>query len=238
MGRRQHAQRTMPNREQRHRLLGDGSLLQQARSRVRCGRSSECRIELPRTPTTVDLGTLLGVPMGPASATQAAVEVPNPRKQRCRTDRKAAVEVVPRRGRSQLRIRRDVGPAVLHVSVDCIGVRFRANLDFDRLLQLADTANLEEIDDFASIELFENEGGVQSNGTRITAYQLEPFVRRELRAERRKGNVRNVASWSGLDQFVWHLSRCTPVAYVRHRQTGRNSCSSCWGAPSSLCSRA
>ena len=177
------------------------------------GRSFDCRIELPRTPTTVDLDVLLGVPIGPA--------ILAPRlKYRIRgrrgtvTAARAAAELAHSRGRSQLKIGLDIGAAVLHVRVDCSGIRFRATLDFDRLLQLADTANLEEIDDFTSIELFENEGGVQSNGTRITAYQLKPFVRRELRAERRKGNVRNVASWSGLDQFVWHLSRCTPVAYV------------------------
>ena len=36
----------------------------------------------------------------------------------------------------------------------------------------------------------------------------------ELRADRRKGFVRNISSRSGFDQFLWLLSRCTPVPYA------------------------
>src|SRR5262249_23912673 len=42
---------------------------------------------------------------------------------------------------------------------------------------------------------------------------LKDFVRKELRAGRRKGFVRNIGSLSGFDQFTWHLSRCTPIRY-------------------------
>src|SRR5439155_11434482 len=90
---------------------------------------------------------------------------------------------------------------------------FCAVLDFDRLLQLADNADLERLDDFASIDVLEIGDAKEPKGTRITAHQIKNFVRRELRIDRRKGYVRNVASRNGLDQFVWHLSRCTPVAY-------------------------
>ncbi len=176
-------------------------------------RAFECRIELDRTPATIDLHSLLGVPID-----FALLEPRVTYRVQGRTGRvaaaKAGVECLRTRGRSQLRIGRDIGPAVLHVSLDCTGIRFRASLHFDRLLELADHANLEDLDDFASIEVFECQSHDQANGTQITAQQLKPFVRRDLRAERRKGNVRNIASWGGLDQFVWLLSRCTPVAYA------------------------
>ena len=56
--------------------------------------------------------------------------------------------------------------------------------------------------------------GWPKRGTVITAEQLKNFVRRELRADRRKGFVRNIGSRSGLEQFTWLLSRCTPVPYA------------------------
>jgi hypothetical protein len=95
---------------------------------------------------------------------------------------------------------------------DCKGLAFRAYLDFDKLLRLADTADLEKLDDFTSIDVFERDE--PKAGTVITAEQLKPFVRRELRVDRRKGFVRNISSRSGLEQFLWFLSRCTPVPYA------------------------
>jgi hypothetical protein len=98
--------------------------------------------------------------------------------------------------------------------VDCRKLAFRATLDFDRLLKLADNADLEKLSDFTLIEVF-SLPRESSCGTRISVEQLKPFVKRELRAERRKGFVRNVASRSGLEQLVWHLSRCTPIDYQK-----------------------
>src|SRR5262249_20816203 len=72
--------------------------------------------------------------------------------------------------------------------------------------------DLEKLDDFASIEIFEEEN--PRPGTVITAEHLKGFVRRELRVDRRKGFVRNISSRSGLEQFLWSLSRCTPIAYA------------------------
>src|SRR5205823_288228 len=100
----------------------------------------------------------------------------------------------------------------LSVNVDCRNLRFTAALDFDRLLALADAADLEHIEDFASIDIVEDTSA--KVGTQITAHQLKPFVQRELRLGRRKGFVRNIGSRAGLEQFVWQLSRCTPVEYV------------------------
>jgi hypothetical protein len=97
----------------------------------------------------------------------------------------------------------------------CLG--FKAALDFDRLLRLADNADLEQVDDFAAIDVYERQG-VRA-GTTITAERLKGFVRRDLRADRRKGFVRNIGSRGGYEQLLWHLSRCTPVPYALPENT-------------------
>jgi hypothetical protein len=163
----------------------------------------ETRVEV-ETPVTFDVPSFLGVPI-PQELLQERL----------------TCEVRRKRGRledgyqwnkkgTRLCIS-DVGPVTLKLRFHCKGLAFRAYLDFDKLLQLADSADLEKLDDFASIELLERK---QQSGTIITAEQLKPFVRREMRADRRKGFVRNISSRSGLEQFVWSLSRCTPVPYA------------------------
>ena len=102
----------------------------------------------------------------------------------------------------------------MQLSFDCKNLAFRATLDFERLLELADRADLDKLDEFASIEMWQQRKGEAFQGTRITACNLKSFVRRELRAERRKGNVRNIASRDGLERVIWYLSRCTPVCYA------------------------
>ncbi len=114
--------------------------------------------------------------------------------------------------RLRLSVDQDVGAVTVKVRFDCTGLAFEAYLDFDQLLRLADNADLEKLDDFASIDVFEQTA--PQVGTVITAEQLKPFVRRELRADRRKGFVRNITSRSGFEQFQWFLSRCTPVPYA------------------------
>lgn len=109
--------------------------------------------------------------------------------------------------------RRIAGPIAVKLSIDSSGLRFTAALNFEQLLLLADKADLEKLSDFASIEVIESEGKAAPTGTRIVAHNLKDFVRRELRAGRRKGRVRNIESQAGLDRFIWHLSRCTPVPY-------------------------
>jgi hypothetical protein len=106
-----------------------------------------------------------------------------------------------------------MGPIAAKISMDCRGISFEAVLDFEKLLRLADSANLESVQDFAQIGLFEDSRKSENNGTTIVAENLKPFVRRELRAGQRKGFIRNIGSRSGLEQFVWCLSRCTPLSF-------------------------
>ena len=106
-------------------------------------------------------------------------------------------------------------------------------LDFHRLLQLADSADLETLDDFATVELYENaeKGHV---GTRIVVEQLKGFLRTELRADRRKGFVRNIASRSGLEQFLWYLSRSTPIPYEFPQDGANSEVAELLGAPEQM----
>jgi hypothetical protein len=116
--------------------------------------------------------------------------------------------------RRQLNITRRVGAVRLQLSFGGENMAFRATLDFERLLELADKADLDKLDEFASIEIWPQPNNKSRPGTCITACNLKSFVRRELRTERRKGYVRNIASRDGLERLRWHLSRCTPVCYA------------------------
>jgi hypothetical protein len=117
--------------------------------------------------------------------------------------------------RGTVRIVRDIAGSIeLTLHFDCHDVAFFAVLDFERLLELADKADLDKLDQFATIDIRSVHESTRHTGTKITARSLRPFVRRELLAGRRKGNVRNIASRDGVEQFKWHLARCTPIEYA------------------------
>lgn len=101
-------------------------------------------------------------------------------------------------------------------SVDCSDLELRATIDFEYLLSLENKRNLEEIEDFCTVEVCEfpeNDGRINQHYTRITLHELKDFVVRDLVGARKHGNVKNVESRSGIDRFVWHLRRCIPVRY-------------------------
>ena len=171
-------------------------------------RSFFCNVALPETPAAIDIGTYLAVPVS-AEIFKERVKVAVKRKggKALREDRDFWFDPKKRR----LLVGK-YGPVVVRIRFDCRGLGFRSVLDFDRLLELADRADLDKIDDFASIAL-NLRSSPTATGTRITVSGIKGFVRRELRSERRKGYVRNVESLGGLERFVWQLSRCTPVPY-------------------------
>lgn len=163
---------------------------------------------LPKTPCRVSIDEQIGVPLPPAVlAERLEIEVWCKGK-KLREGRDYRIN----KKRSTLSVSKSATNVTVKTKVVCKGLRFSATLDFDKLLQLVDSADLEQIDDFATIELNES-GKPESFQTRITAEELRPFVRKDLRAEKRKGFVRNIGSRSGYDQFLWALSRCTPIAY-------------------------
>jgi Histidine kinase-, DNA gyrase B-, and HSP90-like ATPase len=171
----------------------------------------ETQAEHPETPATFDVLPFLGVPIPPDLLQHRLTsEVRRSGKRGGKLEEGRDYQW-NRKG-TRLSVGQDVGPVSVKFRLDCRGLAFRAYLDFDTLLRLADNADLEKLDDFASIDLFER--NEPKAGTVITAEQLKPFVRRELRVDRRKGFVRNISSRSGLEQFLWFLSRCTPVPYA------------------------
>lgn len=176
-------------------------------------RTFQCQEEQAETPFTFNLPSILGVPMDHGLLHRLLLcEVwrSGPRGEKLEEGR----HYVWKRKRSQLVIHEDVGAVTLKVTVDCKRLGFKAILDFDQLLRLADNADLEKLEDFASIEVYEIAEQSPLPGTRVTAEHLKSFVRRELRTERRKGFVRNISSHGGYEQFLWSLSRCTPIPYT------------------------
>lgn len=173
-------------------------------------RAFETHIEVPETPASFDVLSFLCVPIPKHLLGRLSCDVQRLRS-RARKLEEGRDYQRNRKG-TRVTINRDVGPVTLTVRFDCKGIAFRACLDFEKLLRLADNADLEKLDDFASIDVFEQD--TAKSGTVITAEQLKSFVRRELRGDRRKGFVRNISSRSGLEQFLWLLSRCTPIPYA------------------------
>ncbi len=180
-------------------------------------RPFEQTIAVERTPATVNLLDHLIVPIPPDLLREhLTVEV---RRDGPRSGKLTEGKDFIWKGRGpRLAIQSEVGPATIKMRIDCRALVFRATLEFETLLRLADNADLESIDEFAAIEVSRADPETPRRGSRITADQLKPFVRRELRAERRKGFVRNVGSRSGFEQFLWALSRCTPVPYATHEE--------------------
>jgi hypothetical protein len=174
-------------------------------------RTFEAQVEIPETPAIFDVMPFLGVPISHELIKgRLSCQVRRPVKRAGTLDEGRDYQW-NRKG-TKLSVNQHVGAVILRIRFDCRGLAFRACLDFEKLLQLADTADLEKLDDFASIDVFEEDS--PRTGTVITAEQLKGFVRRELRVDRRKGFVRNIGSRSGLEQFLWLLSRCSPVPYV------------------------
>lgn len=97
-------------------------------------------------------------------------------------------------------------------TVDCHAIELQATIDYDYLLGLEDDRNLATVEDFCQFRLIPASDARTQSFTHVMLH-LRGFVRRELQAPQRRGRVRNVASASGLDRFLWQLSRSAPVSY-------------------------
>jgi hypothetical protein len=182
------------------------------RLRVESGRDRlfSTTVSLPSTPATVDVSDVLGVPM-PRDILDGRVAVTVSAASGKRRKLVEGRDFKWQAKRQKLVISKKAGAVNVDLKFDCRGLRFTAVLDFEKLLRLADNADLEKLDDFATIDVNEAEIGKAESRTCITAEALRPFVRKDLRSERRKGFVRNIGSSGGYEQFLWSLSRCTPV---------------------------
>jgi hypothetical protein len=189
-----------------------------------------CAFEVEETPATIELDDLVGFAIPESLIGQCL---------RCSVNQISGHSgtLIPETHfkvdatRRQLNITRRVGAVRLQLSFDCKDLAFRATLDFERLLALADKADLDKLDEFASIEIWQQLQDEPFQGTRITAYNLKSLVRRELRTERRKGYVRNVASRDGLARLRWYLSRCTPICYATTDRPDAKRLQECLSVP-------
>jgi hypothetical protein len=86
---------------------------------------------------------------------------------------------------------------------------FHATLDFQYLLGLENEKDLGEIDDFYVLNYHRKSEAKPF--TRIVISGIKEHVVEELKAPRRSGNVKNVSSMSGLERFIWHISRNSPL---------------------------
>jgi hypothetical protein len=113
---------------------------------------------------------------------------------------------------------RVVAPNKLEIefSLNCRSLVFNALIDFDHLLGLENKKDLEEIEDFCTMEVHEfpeHSPEIDDHFTRITLNGLKDFVVREFAASKKQGYVRNIESHSGTEKFLWHLRRSMPVKY-------------------------
>jgi hypothetical protein len=113
---------------------------------------------------------------------------------------------------------RAVAPNKLEIgyTLDCTSLEFRALIDFDHLVGQENKKDLEEIEDFCTIDVHAlpaHSASVDDHFTRITLHGLKDFVVRDFAAHRKQGYVRNVESRSGTEKFLWHLQRSIPVKY-------------------------
>lgn len=140
---------------------------------------------------------------------------------RVQSVRCGAVELVPgdyRQDRTSIELSREAwsrfrGQTLsIQYSVDCRDVEWQAAIDYRYLLGLKDALDLGELKDFCRVRLVPHTDLSRSHVTSVKLYPHE-FIQRELLAPQRKGRVRNIASASGLDRFLWQLSRSVPVSY-------------------------
>ena len=163
-----------------------------------------------KTSPSIDIVSVLGVPIDPQLLNKVCrFEVTQSGKR----SKVAAINYELNANTGRLAFKKDFGPVDIAITINCNRLGFQATLDFGRLLKLADSADLEKLSDFTLIEVRELPRK-SKDGTTVAIKGLKSFVKRELRADRRKGFVRNVASRSGFEQVAWHLSRCTPIGYA------------------------
>jgi hypothetical protein len=109
----------------------------------------------------------------------------------------------------------------IHYSIDWRKVKIQATIDYEYLLNLGDEHNLSTLKDFCLVRILpiseeKKETFYKArprNSFTCVMMNLRDFVQRELQEPKRSGWVRNMASSSGQERFLWNLSRSVPVAY-------------------------
>lgn len=104
------------------------------------------------------------------------------------------------------------GKVTIQYSIDCSLTDIYAEIDYDYLLNLSDAANIANLDDFCKIRILPTSTNNSQHFTKLTLL-LEDFTKKELNNSQKRGWVRNIASSSGMERFIWYLSRSTPISY-------------------------
>jgi hypothetical protein len=90
-------------------------------------------------------------------------------------------------------------------------LELRALIDFELLFSLDPSKSLEDIDNFCDFFIHEvDETQIDQSYTEVTLIDIRDFTRAELFKTGKKG-AKNIESSSGINQFLWNLSRIIPV---------------------------
>jgi hypothetical protein len=95
-------------------------------------------------------------------------------------------------------------------SINCRPLLLQGRLDFNHLLSLEHQTDLHLLENFSDLSVTAVRGHPKSY-TRVRVKNLKEFVVRELTAPRKRGKGWNITSGSGKEQFLWNLSRSTPI---------------------------
>lgn len=94
---------------------------------------------------------------------------------------------------------------------DSSKIELTATINFERLFGLDSSKSLEDIENFCEVSVEKvDEGQDGKSYTKILLNNINAFVQFELGKKGKKG-ARNVESYSGIDQFLWNLSRTIPI---------------------------
>lgn len=110
-------------------------------------------------------------------------------------------------------LKKEYKKIMVNFSIDCSNLIFEAAVNFDYLLNNDFEMSLEQIDDFCTISVLDVSNNKSNSSTTIILQNTKEFVRDSLKQASKKGNVKNIASKSGVDQFVWKLTQALPVKY-------------------------
>lgn len=113
-------------------------------------------------------------------------------------------------------IQNSINNAQIEYILRATEIELIATIDFKALFSLESNLSLEDIENFCTTKIRVVEPSEQQKSyTKITLKELKEFVLYDL-SKPAKRRARNIESFSGHDQFFWHLSRIIPIKAKLH----------------------
>lgn len=109
-----------------------------------------------------------------------------------------------------IEILEEVNEINVYYEFDSRLIELTAMIDFNLLFELDSSKSLEEINNFCQILIKEVPEGKDDSYTEIKLKGISDFVKNELTSKGKKG-AKNIESNSGLEKFLWSLSRIIPI---------------------------